>query len=253
MSSASRSTTGIDIVSDGEYSKVSYVTYVEGTPDRLRRSASQSDGSPARHARSFQITNAAARAPSSSRPTTARSACAIREAVRRDVATFKAAAAAAAPGGMFMTAASPGVIDTFMPSTYYATDREYLEALGAAMFDEYRAIVEAGFVLQIDCPDLAMSRTMRFADLSDAEFIDTRAHAPRRAGERPRAACRAERMRLHLCWGNFEGPHNHDIPLERHHRHGPGDAASAAVVRGRQPAPRARVEGLQAACACRST
>ena len=86
------------------------------------------------------------------------------EAVRRDVATFKAAAAETAAAGLFMTAASPGVIDTFMPSTYYASEREYLVALGEAMFDEYRTIVEAGMVLQIDCPDLAMARNTRVVD-----------------------------------------------------------------------------------------
>ena len=111
-----------------------------------------------------------------------------------------------------MTSASPGVIDTFMPSVYYATEREYLEALAEAMFDEYRTIVDAGYVLQIDCPDLAMSRNTRFGDLSDAQFIDTaRMHLDVLAKVLSRLP--SDKLRLHLCWGNFEGPHNHDVPL----------------------------------------
>ena len=113
---------------------------------------------------------------------------------------------------MFLTSASPGVIDTFMPSVYYASEREYLQALGEAMFDEDRTIVDSGCILQIDCPDLAMSRTMRFANLSDSEFIDTaRMHLEVLADLLARLP--ADRLRLHLCWGNFEGPHNHDVPL----------------------------------------
>ena len=111
-----------------------------------------------------------------------------------------------------MTAASPGVIDTFMPSTYYASEEDYLEAVGQAMRDEYRAIVDAGFILQLDCPDLAMSRQMRFGHLRMTEFLDVARMHVRRAR---RGACglARDRVRLHLCWGNFAGPHNHDVPL----------------------------------------
>jgi 5-methyltetrahydropteroyltriglutamate--homocysteine methyltransferase len=113
---------------------------------------------------------------------------------------------------MFLTSASPGVIDTFMPSVYYGSEREYLEVLGEAMFDEYRTIVDSGCILQIDCPDLAMSRNTRFAALSDSAFIDTaRMHLDVLSKLLSRLP--AERVRLHLCWGNFEGPHNHDVPL----------------------------------------
>ena len=203
--------TGIDIVSDGEYSKVSYVTYVkerltgfDGPPrspiPRRRDQEEFPDWEGARPAAiQFPTNNAAVKLRD-------------REAVRRDVATFKAAAADAHPNGVFLTSASPGVIDTFMPSVYYSSEREYLQALGEAMFDEYRTIVDSGCVLQIDCPDLAMSRTMRFGNLSDSEFIDTaRMHLDVLAGLLSRLP--ADRLRLHLCWGNFEGPHNHDVPL----------------------------------------
>lgn len=201
---------GIDIPSDGEYSKQSYATYVrerlsgfdgpprpptpnvsaEEFPDWVRHYAPQ------------------VRFPTCNGPVQLRDP----SRVRQDVQTFRLALQRAGHDQAFMTAASPGVIETFMPNSYYASDREYLEALAAAMADEYRAIVEAGFVLQIDCPDLAMSRTMRFSKLSDEEFRDLarmHVHVLNQALEGlPRS-----RTRLHLCWGNYAGPHNHDIPL----------------------------------------
>jgi 5-methyltetrahydropteroyltriglutamate--homocysteine methyltransferase len=132
--------------------------------------------------------------------------------VRRDIGTLQAALAQAHHAQGFMSAASPGVIETFMPTSYYASDRAYLEALATAMADEYHAIVGAGLILQIDCPDLAMSRTTRFAALSDREF---RALASMHIEMLNRAidGLPRDRTRLHLCWGNYEGPHNHDIPL----------------------------------------
>jgi len=203
--------TGIDIVSDGEYSKVSYVTYVK---ERL----SGFDGPPRNplgrrpEAQEFPDYERSGPAPIQFPTGNGPVNLEAPEAVRRDVATFKAAAHAAAPAGLFMTAASPGVIDTFMPSTYYASEREYLSALGEAMFDEYRTIVDAGIALQIDCPDLAMARNTRFSELSDAQFLDTaRMHLDVLADILARLP--REQVRLHLCWGNFEGPHNHDIPL----------------------------------------
>jgi 5-methyltetrahydropteroyltriglutamate--homocysteine methyltransferase len=202
---------GIDIVSDGEYSKASYVTYVK---ERL----TGFDGPPrnpmGRRVERDEFPDYERSGPAPIQFPTANGPITLQdpEAVRRDVATFKAAAAETAPASLFMTAASPGVIDTFMPSTYYASEREYLVALGEAMFDEYRTIVEAGMALQIDCPDLAMARNTRFADLSDAEFIDVaRMHLDVLATLLSRLP--SKQLRLHLCWGNFEGPHNHDIPL----------------------------------------
>ena len=132
--------------------------------------------------------------------------------MRRDIDNLKAALASSQPTGVFMSAASPGVIQTFMPSTYYPNDEAYLRDLGDAMGDEYRAIVEAGFVLQIDCPDLAMSRHTRFAELSLDQFRDlARMHI--KVLNAALAGLPAEQVRLHMCWGNYEGPHNHDIAL----------------------------------------
>jgi 5-methyltetrahydropteroyltriglutamate--homocysteine methyltransferase len=203
--------TGIDIVSDGEYSKASYVTYVK---ERL----TGFDGPPlnpmARRPEREEFPDYERSGPAPIQFPTNNGPISVRdpEAVRRDVARFKAAATGVSPTGMFMTSASPGVIDTFMPTTYFSSEREFLTALGEAMFDEYRTIVDAGLDLQIDCPDLAMSRTMRFADLSDTQFIDTaRMHLDVLAQTLSRLP--AKRLRLHLCWGNFEGPHNHDVPL----------------------------------------
>jgi len=203
--------TGIDIVSDGEYSKVSYVTYVK---ERLTGFNGPPRNPMGRRPEVDEFPDYDRAAPAAIQFPTNDSKVQLRdaEAVRRDVAIFKQAVDQARPSGAFLTSASPGVIDTFMPSVYYATEREYLEALAEAMFDEYRTIVDAGYILQIDCPDLAMSRNTRFGDLTDAQFIDTaRMHLDVLA--RVLSRLPSDKLRLHLCWGNFEGPHNHDVPL----------------------------------------
>jgi 5-methyltetrahydropteroyltriglutamate--homocysteine methyltransferase len=202
---------GLDIVSDGEYGKISYATYVkerltgyDGTERRALARGPESGEFP-----DFDRGGPATVAfPTNSGPVSLRDP----QAVRRDVANLKDALPDSSQAA-FMTAASPGVIDTFMPTTYYASDREYLTDLAQAMKDEYSAIVDAGFVLQVDCPDLAMSRISRFGQLTDAEFLDVvQMHIAVLAdvlSDLPR-----DRVRLHLCWGNYEGPHNHDIPLQ---------------------------------------
>jgi 5-methyltetrahydropteroyltriglutamate--homocysteine methyltransferase len=202
---------GIDIPSDGEYSKPSYATYVkerltgfDGPPRSPNPNVSVAEFPDwVRHYASpvqFPTNNASVEVKDASQ-------------VRRDVANFKTALEQVDDAGQaFMTAASPGVIETFMPTTFYASDRDYLAALATAMADEYRAIVDSGFVLQLDCPDLAMSRTMRFSDLSRDEFR-TLARMHVEMLNRAIAGLPRERTRLHLCWGNYEGPHNHDIPL----------------------------------------
>ena len=203
---------GIDVPSDGEYSKASYATYVKerltgfnGTP----RSPNPGFGSQEfpdwvrTHSSPVQF-------PTCDGPVAVRDSA----QVRRDISTFKAALQDVGHAQAFMSAASPGVIETFMPTTYYRTDREYLEALALAMSDEYHAIVNAGLVLQVDCPDLAMSRTTRFSHLSDDEFRSlARMHVE--VLNRAIDGLPPERIRLHLCWGNYEGPHNHDIPLQQ--------------------------------------
>jgi 5-methyltetrahydropteroyltriglutamate--homocysteine methyltransferase len=199
---------GIDVLNDGEYGKVSYSGYAkerlsgfEGEP----RPRNASDPEFPDWVRPYRPQ---VRYPTNNGPVELRDAA----AVRRDIDNLRTALDSVPRADVFMSAASPGVIDTFMPTTYYASDEEYLTAIGAAMRDEYRAIVDAGFVLQLDCPDLAMSRTMRFASLSDDDFLSVaRMHV--RVLNAAIEGLPRDRVRLHLCWGNFAGPHIHDIPL----------------------------------------
>jgi 5-methyltetrahydropteroyltriglutamate--homocysteine methyltransferase len=122
-------------------------------------------------------------------------------------------AAAGATEG-FMNAASPGVIAVFQPNEHYPKQEQYLEALAQAMRTEYETIVASGLLLQIDSPDLAMGRHIAFRGASEAEFLRN-ARLQVEALNHALANVPADRVRLHLCWGNYEGPHHHDIPLER--------------------------------------
>jgi 5-methyltetrahydropteroyltriglutamate--homocysteine methyltransferase len=202
---------GLDIISDGEFGKVSYTGYVkerltgfEGEPrGAMRAMVEQSDFPDWVRSTPPRVVY-----PTNNGPVTLQD----RSGVRRDIENFKSALAGVDVPGAFMTAASPGVIDTFMPSTYYTNDEEYLRALGSAMRDEYQAIVEAGFVLQIDCPDLGMSRHTRFAGLSLEEFRRV-AQMHVAVVNEATAGLPRDRIRLHMCWGNYEGPHTHDLPL----------------------------------------
>jgi 5-methyltetrahydropteroyltriglutamate--homocysteine methyltransferase len=202
---------GIDIVSDGEYGKASYAGYVkerltgfEGEPRNLLRNLRDQTEFPDW----VRSTPPRVTYPSNNAPVQLRDT----SGVERDIANMKAALVGIEPSGVFMSAASPGVVDTFMPSTYYPTEEAYLRAVGDAMRAEYRAIVEAGFSLQVDCPDLAMSRHSRFANLSLEQFRAT-AQMHIDVLNAAIAGLPRERVRLHMCWGNYEGPHNHDIPL----------------------------------------
>ncbi|MFS8608768.1 MAG: epoxyalkane--coenzyme M transferase, partial [Gammaproteobacteria bacterium] len=118
------------------------------------------------------------------------------------------------PREAFMNAASPGVISAFQQNRYYPTHEAYVEAIANAMRPEYEAIVAAGFVLQLDCPDLAMARHTGFQELSEAEFLKRAEHQVEALNDAVRNVP-ADRMRMHICWGNYEGPHDHDIPLEK--------------------------------------
>jgi 5-methyltetrahydropteroyltriglutamate--homocysteine methyltransferase len=134
------------------------------------------------------------------------------ELLDRDIANFEAARATASPEDGFLTSCSPGVVTIFLQNQYYPSHDAYLEALAAILKDEYEAITASGAILQIDCPDLAMGRNLWHAKKSTEEF---RAVAARHI-EVLNAATEniaPDRMRLHLCWGNYEGPHHHDIAL----------------------------------------
>ena len=203
---------GLSVVSDGEQSKPSYATYVKDRLSGFDGSTQSRDGLPSDLA-DFPGFNAVRNSDTVERPTcTGPIAWKDWDAVGRDIANFKDAVARADVEEAFMTAASPGVITRFLANDYYPDHEAYLYALADAMKDEYEAIAAAGFVVQVDCPDLASGRNTVFADLSLEEFrrvvaqhLDALDHAL--------ANIPPERIRLHLCWGNREGPHHTDVPL----------------------------------------
>jgi hypothetical protein len=137
--------------------------------------------------------------------------------LRKDIAQMQAALTKHRAGEGFLNAASPGVVSAFQPNSYYKTHAAYVEAIGAAMQGEYEAIAGAGFVLQLDCPDLAMARHTGFQDLSESEFL-TRAEHQVDVMNHALRNIPADSLRMHVCWGNYEGPHDHDIPLEKNSR-----------------------------------
>ena len=202
---------GVDIVNDGEQGKVGYSTYVR---HRLIGFEGQS-AAPVR-ADWADFPEAAARGER--RWALARPSCngpidwKDRTAVQKDVATLRAALDGVQAVEAFMTAASPGVIAHFLRNEHYPTREAYLARLVDVMKEEYDAIHRAGFVLQVDCPDLAMARHLAFSDLSNAAFLKI-AEANVEALNHALRDIPADRLRLHLCWGNYEGPHHRDIPL----------------------------------------
>ena len=200
---------GVDVVSDGEQGKIGYSTYVK---DRLTGFEGQA---------SVSMRTDWADFPGSSPPLAARVsrpscngpvAWKDPEAVQADLSTFRAALEAHPAEDAFLTAASPGVIAHFLINEYYPTREEYLATLADVMKQEFEAINEAGFLLQLDCPDLAMGRHMRFPDLSLEEFLRV-AEGNIEALNHAISGIPADRVRLHLCWGNYEGPHHRDVPL----------------------------------------
>jgi len=208
--------TGIDVVSDGELSKIGYSTYIH---ERLTGFSGENTAKPNLDVAPYPDFRRRM-ALMTGAPTFKRMFCtgaiAVKdhEAVKTDTVNFKAAVAAAKPVDAFMNAASPGVVSSFQPNKYYPTHEAYVEAIAAAMQEEYEAIAAAGFVLQIDCPDLAMSRHTGFQDLSEAEFLKRAAHQVEVLNHALRNIP-ASQMRLHICWGNYEGPHDHDIAVEK--------------------------------------
>ncbi len=208
---------GIDIVSDGEASKISYATYVhdrlsgfseEGATEASRPHADLAPFPDLREKMAKLTGTRRFRRVACVGPIAVQS----RDGLTRDLAHMRAAVDAARPAEAFLTAASPGVVASFLPNRYYRTHEDYIAAIADAMRDEYAAIVAAGFVLQIDCPDLAMSRHAAFQDLSDAEFLK-RAAFHVEALNHALTNVPSDRVRVHVCWGNYEGPHTHDIDL----------------------------------------
>jgi 5-methyltetrahydropteroyltriglutamate--homocysteine methyltransferase len=205
---------GLDVVNDGEQGKPGYATYIK---DRVTGFGGQSKVTTVwTEARDFP--EYWARLTGNTRSAFSRPACdgpiAWKDfgAVRRDIETLAAAVAGTPATETFMSAASPGVVSIFLANEHYGSREAYLEAIARVMKNEYEAIVAAGFVLQLDCPDLAMARHNRFPDLSLAEFRKIVALHLEVLDEATRTIP-PDRMRLHLCWGNYEGPHHRDVPL----------------------------------------
>lgn len=208
---------GIDVVSDGEMSKPSYATYVAerltGFEGSFKGHAAQDLRDHidfARHLVSIDAVvphagGACCRGPVAVRDTSALAA---------DLERFKTAIDTARPRGAFMNAASPGVVAVFQKNEYYPSEDEYIAAIASALRHEYEAIVEAGYILQIDSPDLAMGRHLAFTELEDEQFVQIVARNVEALNDAVRNIP-ADRMRMHLCWGNYPGPHHRDIPLTK--------------------------------------
>jgi 5-methyltetrahydropteroyltriglutamate--homocysteine methyltransferase len=207
---------GLDIVNDGEQSKINYYTYIN---DRLTGFGGEAPPIALADLLDFpsfvervwwasEQAQETVRTPACNGPVTVHNL----DDLWVDINNLKAAAQAAGAEQVFMTAVSPGLIASAWVNQYYPSREEYLDAVAEAMQQEYEAIAEAGFLLQLDCPDLAMGRHLYYRESSDDDFLnyarqDVEAlnHATRNIDP--------DQMRMHLCWGNYEGPHNHDIAL----------------------------------------
>jgi 5-methyltetrahydropteroyltriglutamate--homocysteine methyltransferase len=205
---------GVTVVNDGEMSKIGYSTYVTDRLTGFTQAAQPAVRPPFDLAEFPDLPEY--RRPVSSAIRYAYSAVCTddikpkdTQAVQADIARLKAAGAAAGAEHLFMSAASPGVVSVFIPDQHYGDHARYVGAIADAMRPEYRAIVDAGITLQIDCPDLAMVGA-RFASLEEfRHFAATNIEALNHALE----GLPPEHLRVHICWGNYEGPHNHDVEL----------------------------------------
>jgi 5-methyltetrahydropteroyltriglutamate--homocysteine methyltransferase len=207
---------GIDVVSDGETGKVGYSTYIH---DRLSGFGGQAAPKPNADLADYPDLRKRMAAYMGQQPMV-RTCCTgpvtlkDPDAVKFDIANFQAALNGAKVTEGFLTSASPGVVASFQPNQYYPTHAAYVGAVAEAMAPEYEAIVNAGLLLQVDCPDLAMSRHTGFQDLSESEFLK-RAEEDVEALNHALARVAKDKVRIHICWGNYEGPHDKDIALER--------------------------------------
>ena len=207
---------GLDIVSDGETSKIGYATYIKD-----RNTGFDGDYTPKPHRDladhpDYREILAKTRGPQLFRRT-----CCVGEitpknegSLKKDIDHLKSALLGVRVSEAFMNAASPGVVSAFQPNRYYDSDEKYLNAIAKVMRAEYLAIVEAGLLLQVDCPDIAMSRHTAFQDMDEASFLK-RAELHVDILNRALEGIPAERVRAHICWGNYEGPHDFDIGLEK--------------------------------------
>lgn len=207
---------GVDIVSDGETSKISYATYVKDRYTGFSGDSPRNAPADLKQFPSFleRLANSGG-TPQYARPMcTGEVTSKGQGELQADIDNLKAGMAAHGATRGFMNAASPGVISLFLQNQHYATREAYLAALADAMKEEYETIVGAGLDLQLDCPDLALSRHMLFADLSDDEFVKIAAMHVEALNHALREIDPA-RVRVHICWGNYEGPHVCDIDMDK--------------------------------------
>ena len=208
--------TGIDVVSDGEMGKISYATYIA---DRFSGFAGDTPREPGQDLVEFPgLLKKLAAGGSTAKYRRPRCVGPIAVTdlgpMNADLAHLKAAVAASPPTEAFINAASPGTIALFQPNDFYKSQDEYLEALAEALRVEYEGITNAGFLVQIDAPDLGMGRHTMYRHRTVEEFLGLAArhievlnHALRNVP--------SDKVRMHVCWGNYEGPHHHDVPMER--------------------------------------
>jgi 5-methyltetrahydropteroyltriglutamate--homocysteine methyltransferase len=207
---------GIDVVSDGEMSKIAYSTYIQdrlsgfGGDTQRKISADLVDYPDFRQ----KMARMAGTQPFKRASCIGPIAVSDTKPLERDLANFRAALSGARVTEAFLNAASPGLVTAFQPNEYYPSHEAYVRALGESLRAEYEAIVAAGFVLQLDCPDLAMARHTTFQDISESEFVARAALHVDVLNDATRNIP-ADAMRMHICWGNYEGPHDHDIDLEK--------------------------------------
>jgi 5-methyltetrahydropteroyltriglutamate--homocysteine methyltransferase len=208
--------TGIDVASDGETNKISYATYIADRFAGFGGDTPREPGQDLVEFPRFMAKLASSGATAKYRRPRCIGEISLKDAgpLNEDLRNFRAAVETAKPADAFMNAASPGVLALFQPNDHYPTQDAYREALGTAMQTEYEAIAGAGFLLQIDAPDFGMGRHTMYRNASADEYLKSAArhvevlnHALRNIP--------ADRMRMHICWGNYEGPHHHDIPLEQ--------------------------------------
>jgi 5-methyltetrahydropteroyltriglutamate--homocysteine methyltransferase len=214
-----QSEAGIDIVSDGEMGKISYATYIRHrltgfAGDSPRPTPQDLDDFPGFRDRLVQAgASAKYLRPVCTGPIRVKS----REPLLQDIARLQAVLAVSARAIVteaFMNSVSPGTIAVFQPNEWYPSHEAYVQAVAEAMREEYETIVNSGLLLQLDCPDLAMGRHSRFKNVDDAEFLRL-AELHVEALNYALANIPADRVRFHVCWGNYEGPHTHDLPLTR--------------------------------------
>ena len=205
---------GVDVPSDGEASKVSYSTYMMDRltgfgGDNMRKVALDLAPYPEFREKMSRMTGVQEfRRASCIGPIAVKDL----EPLKADIANMRAAMAASGVTEGFMNSASPGLVTAFQPNQYYKTHEDYVWALSDAMKQEYRMIIDAGLILQLDCPDLAMARHTGFQDLSETEFVK-RAEVHVEAMNAALEGIPAGKVRMHICWGNYEGPHDFDIDL----------------------------------------